>query len=133
MCNTTMVGIGNYTLLKTHRMWNTKSERIGDRGLCVIMTCTLISCNEHTTVVHPVPGGEISEPVPSTQFCCEPKPAPKISFLFFLKQGLSNKYSVQFSHSVVSNSLQPHGLQHARLPCPSPTPGTYSDSCPLRQ
>ena len=41
--------------------------------------------------------------------------------------------TIQFSHSVVSNSLQPHGLQHARLPCPSPTPGTYSDSCPLRQ
>ena len=38
--------------------------------------------------------------------------------------------SVQFSHSVVSDSLQPHGLQHARPPCPSPTPGVYSDSCP---
>ena len=38
--------------------------------------------------------------------------------------------SVQFSHSVVSNSLQPHGLQHDRLPCPSPTPGAYSNSCP---
>ena len=35
--------------------------------------------------------------------------------------------------SVVSNSLQPHGLQHARLPCPSPTPGAYSNSCPLSQ
>ena len=39
--------------------------------------------------------------------------------------------SVQFSHSIVSNSLQPHGLQHARPPCPSPTPGVYSNSCPL--
>ena len=39
--------------------------------------------------------------------------------------------SVQFSRSVVSDSLQPHGLQHARLPCPSPTPGVYSNSCPL--
>ena len=38
--------------------------------------------------------------------------------------------SVQFSHSVVSNSLRPHGLQHARLPCPSPTPGACSISCP---
>ena len=42
-------------------------------------------------------------------------------------------YSVQLSHSVVSDSLRSHGLQHARLPCPSPTPGTYSNSCPLRQ
>ena len=40
--------------------------------------------------------------------------------------------SVQFSHSVMSNSLSPHGLQHARPPCPSPTPGVYSDSCLLR-
>ena len=39
--------------------------------------------------------------------------------------------SVQFSRSVVSNSLGPHGLQHARLPCPSPTPRVDSNSCPL--
>ena len=38
--------------------------------------------------------------------------------------------SVQFSHSVVSNSLQPHELQHVRLPCPSPTPEAYSNCCP---
>ena len=37
---------------------------------------------------------------------------------------------VQFSHLVVSDSLQPHRLQHARLPCPSTTPGAYSHSCP---
>ena len=43
------------------------------------------------------------------------------------------KNSVQFSHSVVSDSLQRHGLQHTRLPCPSPTPGVYSNSCPLSQ
>ena len=41
--------------------------------------------------------------------------------------------SVQFSRSVVSDSLWPHGLQHARPPCPSPTPGVYSNSCPLSQ
>ena len=38
---------------------------------------------------------------------------------------------IQFSHSVMSNSLRPHGLQHARPPCPSPTPGVYPNSCPL--
>ena len=42
-----------------------------------------------------------------------------------------SSFSVQFSHSVMSNSLQPHGLQQARLPCPSPTPGVYSNSCSL--
>ena len=36
--------------------------------------------------------------------------------------------SVQFSHSVVSNSLRPHESQHARPPCPSPTPGVHSNS-----
>ena len=38
--------------------------------------------------------------------------------------------SVEFSHSVMSKSLWPHGLQHAKPPCPSPTPGVYSNSCP---
>ena len=41
--------------------------------------------------------------------------------------------AVQFSRSVVSNSLWPHGLQHTRIPCPSPTPGVYSNSRPLSQ
>ena len=41
--------------------------------------------------------------------------------------------SAQFSHSVLSDSLQSHGLQHIRLPCPSPTPRACSNSCPLSQ
>ena len=41
--------------------------------------------------------------------------------------------SVQVSPSVVSNSFRPHGLQHTRPPCPSPTPGVYSNSCPMSQ
>ena len=40
------------------------------------------------------------------------------------------KVRVQFSHSVMSNSLRPHGLQHARLPCPSPPPWAFSNSWP---
>ena len=43
------------------------------------------------------------------------------------------KDSVQFSCSVVSNSLWPHGLQHAKLPCPSSTSGAYSNTCPSSQ
>ena len=39
--------------------------------------------------------------------------------------------SVQFSRSVMSDSLRPHGLQHTSPPCPSSTPRVYSDSCPL--
>ena len=40
--------------------------------------------------------------------------------------------SVQFSHSVMSDSLRPHELQHARPPCPSPTPGVHSDSMSIK-
>ena len=41
------------------------------------------------------------------------------------------RLSVQFSPSIMSGSLQPHGLQHARPPCPSSTPGVYPNSCPI--
>ena len=51
-----------------------------------------------------------------------------LGILLCSSKGIS---SVQFSRSVVSNSLWPHESQHARPPCPSPTPGVYSDSCPL--
>ena len=49
-----------------------------------------------------------------------------------LNQYIYVKYinTVQFSHSVVPNPLQPHRLQHTRLPCPSPSPGAYLNSCP---
>ena len=41
--------------------------------------------------------------------------------------------SVQFSHSLMFDSLQPHGLQHTRVPCPSLSPRDYSNSCPSSQ
>ena len=46
---------------------------------------------------------------------------------------LTTTSSVQFSHSVVSDSLRPHESQHAWPPCPSPTPGVHPDSCPSSQ
>ena len=51
-------------------------------------------------------------------------------FYSLLCQSRTFFYSVQFSHSVVSDSLWPHESQHARPPCPSPTPGLHSNSCP---
>ena len=51
-----------------------------------------------------------------------------ISTLVFIRT-----YIYQFSSSAVSNSLRPHGLQHARPPCPSPTPRVYWNSCSLSQ
>ena len=72
---------------------------------------------------------------------CEPffKVFIKLVTILFLFYGLmfwawdiwDLNFPVQFSHSVVSDSLQPHKPQHARPPCPSPTPGVYSNSCPL--
>ena len=53
-------------------------------------------------------------------------------FLWSL-QSVQSLSSVQFSRSVVSDSLTPHESQHARPPCPSPTPGVYSNLCPSSQ
>ena len=56
-------------------------------------------------------------------------------FFWFLnmKLGVKGINSVHFSSVSESNYLQPHGLQHARLPCPSPTPRACSNSCPSSQ
>ena len=55
----------------------------------------------------------------------------EILFLYFSAIIWSHQFGpIQFSHSVMSDSLQPHELQHARPPCPSPTPGVHSNSCP---
>ena len=51
----------------------------------------------------------------------------------YTKWKLLSSNLVWFSRSVISNTLQPHGMQHARLPCPSPTPKAYSNSCPSSQ
>ena len=56
-----------------------------------------------------------------------------MKFHHLAQNDASFKTSVQFSRPVVSDSLRPHGLQHDRLPCPSPTPGAWSNSCPLSQ
>ena len=57
---------------------------------------------------------------------------PQVFLSFYICYIYVNEYisSVQFSRSVVSDSLWPHESQHARPPCPSPTPGVHSDSCP---
>ena len=59
-------------------------------------------------------------------FCCLAYRVIVTIFLNFIYM-----HSVQFSHSVVSNSLRPHELQHARPLCPSPTPGVHPNSCAL--
>ena len=66
----------------------------------------------------------------SYPLCCHKLPVLNRTKLFIPLFFFS---SVQFSHSVMSNSLGPHESQHARPPCPSKTPGVHSDSCPLSQ
>ena len=51
------------------------------------------------------------------------------SFLYTVPKIIIQRIS-QFSRSVISDSVQPHGLQHTRVPCPSPTPVACSNSCP---
>ena len=72
--------------------------------------------------------------------CRNGKHSPSIKFPSFTPTSMSvfscslfPLQSVQFNRSVVSDFLWPHGLQHARLPCLSPTPGVYSNWCPLSQ
>ena len=54
-------------------------------------------------------------------------------YKYYFQIGITNISSVQFSHSVVSDSLWPHESQHARPPCPSSSPGVHSDSHPSSQ
>ena len=67
----------------------------------------------------------------------EPQDWKRSVFILIPKKGkvkeCSNYHTAQFSRPVMSNSLRPQGPQHARPPCPSPTPGVYSNSCPLSQ
>ena len=74
----------------------------------------------------PNPGIKPGSPAWQVDFL--PAELPGKPYLFII---IDNLISVQFSCSVMSHSLRPHGLQHARPPCPSPTPGVYSNSCPL--
>ena len=65
--------------------------------------------------------------------CSSYNKLPSASFLLPLIESNLQEMSigsVQVSHSLMSNSLQPHESQHSRPPCPSPTPGVYSNSCP---
>ena len=95
--------------------------------------------------ISPVRRGEIRvKPEPDSRFLT-PNPTSCPSLLQYLEvvaaysKWLYSSFdhtvmgSVQFSCSVMSDPLQPHDLQHARPPCPSPTPGVHPNPCPLSQ
>ena len=68
-------------------------------------------------------------------FCCSLSSCPQYVCIcpLFLDSFPIQFSSICFSHSLMSDSLRPHGLQHGRPPCPSPTPGVYSNLCSLSQ
>ena len=110
-CSAALPGLGMVNVLSLHSFW-----RVCNDNTCMDHLYTflfLFSCPVMSdscmpwTVAHQAP---VSMGFSRQEYC-----------------------SVQFSHSVVSDSLQPHGQQHTRLPCLSPTPGAYSNSCPSRQ
>ena len=76
---------------------------------------------------------EVHDIVQETGFKTIPKEKKCKKAKWLSEEGLqiAEKSLLQFSHSVMSNSLQPHESQHARPPCPSPTPGIYPNPCPL--
>ena len=88
--------------------------------------------NPHTSTLTRFPPGIPGEPDPEQWSSWH----PQVFLLAAYTQKPSSQLllnSVQFSCSVVSNSLRPHGLQHARPSCLSPTPRAYSNSCPSRR
>ena len=86
-------------------------------GLWQCITCVLVKNSILLANVHKLRW--ISPPVDPEIQICDSSPG--------------DSDAVQFSHSVVHNSLWPQRLQHTRPPCPSPTPGIHSNSCPLSQ
>ena len=105
--------------------------------LCLTL-CNPIDCSPPDSTVHGIFPGK------NTGVSCHfllhgsswPKDRPRSLALagrFFTTAPPRKPSSVQFSHSVMADSLQPHELQHARPPCPSPTPGVYPNSCPLNR
>ena len=84
---------------------------------------------EHTKIFH-------SCACTHAQSClslCNPMGCRTLSTFLGFHEKKKSKYLLLFSSSVVSDSLQPHGLQYARLPCPSLSPRVCSNSCPLSQ
>ena len=99
--------------------------------LCDPMHCSPLGSSVHGILqvrilewvaMFPNPGIKRMSPALQTDYLLSETPGKPLQRL-----------SVQFSPSIMSGSLQPHGLQHARPPCPSSTPGVYSNSCPLSQ
>ena len=95
-----------------------------------------MDCNLPGSSVHGISQQEYLLPFPFSGDLPDPEiksTSPALAGGFFTTDSPRKpreKHSIQFSRSVVSDSLRPHESQHPRPPCPSPTPGVYSNSCP---
>ena len=90
---------------------------------------------ERTSLLSPVSTGRFfttGKPISEHRLLLKSQPMVQVFYWIPLRRPyrLIRLSSVQFSRSVMSNSLQPHELQHTRPPCPSPTPGVHSNSRP---
>ena len=106
-------------ICRFHRYW-AYSAKSADRP-------KMESCFQHRT--YSVSSFSLAYPFYS-HACISSRSQKKWNFFEGSLVGTMLSHSVQFSCSVVSDCLQPHELQHARPPCPSPTPGVYWNSCP---
>ena len=108
--------------------------------VCVCVSCSVVSdsvtptdCSPPGSSVRGILQARILEwvAISSCRGSSQPRDWTWISHIAGRFYTILATTSVLFSHSVMSDSLWPHGLQHAKLPCPSPTPRAYSNSCPL--
>ena len=101
-----------------------------------VWLCNLIDCSLPGSSVHGISQAGILESIALsyTRGPSQPRDRTHVSCIGrWILYCWATRSSIHFSHSVVSDSLWPHALQHARLPCPSPTHGACSNSCPSSQ
>ena len=99
-------------------------ESGGGKGFPLLAYMRFTDFSERPTLAACCIAGESNQTIKGTN-----SPQPREHTV----NGYQVSLSIQFSRSVVSDSLQPHKSQHARPPCPSPTPRVHSDSCPSSQ
>ena len=121
-----------------------EQDTYSPQGLCTYGTSSWMLFPEFSVWLFPSGHSRLSLNMPSLErlpWLHRHSFLPNFYFLCSIHHDLMNELfcwliclldtSVQFSRSFVPNSLRPHGLQHARPPCPSPTLGACSNSCPL--
>ena len=102
--------------------------------LCPIL-CDPVDCSLPGSSIQGIPQARILEwvAISFSRGSSQPRDRTQVSRIGGRRFNLWATREAQFSHSVVSDSLWPHESQHARPPCPSPTPGVHSDSRPSSQ